>query len=153
MEGHLSNLLRTKGTAVYTVSPDATVRAAVHQMNEKGVGALLVLEGTTPAGIFTERDVLRRVVAAGLDPDATTVGQVMTTEIVTAMSSMRVEEAMGLMADRRLRHLPIVDDGEVVGLISIGDLNQWAHTHLEDAIRSYDDYITGRSEHDPRVQG
>jgi CBS domain-containing protein len=143
MEGYVSALLREKGNNVYGVSPQISVRDAVREMNEKGVGALLVFEREHPVGIFTERDVLTRVVGAGLDPNTTFVNEVMTTDLIIVEPTMRVEEVMAVMTETRCRHLPVVDDGKVVGLVSIGDVTRYAGKNYESIIRSYEEYITG----------
>ncbi len=145
MYGYLNAVLADKGRHVYTISPDATVRVAVHMMNEYGVGALLVMERGQPAGIFTERDVLRHVVEAPRDPDTTYVADVMTSTLVTAEPSMRVADAMALMTNHRFRHLPVVEDGRVVGLVSIGDLMRCVTMTQEAHIQHLTDYITGRA--------
>lgn len=144
MYGYVSSVLAEKGRHVYTVERTATVAEAVRQMNEKGIGALLVLDGSRPVGIFTERDVLRRVVDADRDPALTRVGEVMTRDLITITPEWHVEEAMALMTRRRCRHLPVVENERVVGMISIGDLLRWVTIHQEDHIRQMTDYISGR---------
>ena len=124
MYGHLKTVLADKGRQVYVVSPNTSVRQAVREMNEKGVGALLVVDHGDPVGIFTERDVLRRVVDPGLNPDATLVRRVMTVEIAVVEPTTTVEQAMSVMTQKRCRHLPVVEDGRVVGMVSIGDLDR-----------------------------
>lgn len=144
MYGFVSSVLAEKGRQVYTIQPAATVADAVRQMNEKGIGALLVVDGERPVGIFTERDVLRRVVDADRDPALTRVAEVMTRNPVTIGPDWHVEEAMQLMTSHRFRHLPVLEDGRLVGMISIGDLLRWVTIHQEDHIRQMTDYITGR---------
>lgn len=143
MYGFVSGILAGKGRQVYTVAPGATVRQAVREMNQHGVGALLVIDGERPAGIFTERDVLRRVVDAGLDPNTTPVARVMTTGLLVVEPSATVEEAMAIMTQRRLRHLPVVERGRVVGMVSIGDLTRRVSLEQDVHIRKLVDYITG----------
>jgi CBS domain-containing protein len=140
----LSAVLADKGPAVYAIEPGATVVEAVRQMNEKGIGALLVLESDRPVGIFTERDVLRRVVDAGLDPRATRVRDVMTVDLLVVGPSTRVEEAMAIMTNRRLRHLPVMDGGRLLGMVSIGDLTRWVTREQQHHIEHLVEYITGR---------
>jgi CBS domain-containing protein len=144
MYGFVSSVLAEKGRNVYTIERSATVAEAVRQMNEKGIGALLVTDGERPIGIFTERDVLRRVVDAGRAPALTRVAEVMTSDPVTITPDRHVEEAMAIMTSRRFRHLPVIENGRVVGIISIGDLLRWVTIHQEDHIRRMTDYITGR---------
>lgn len=145
MFGLVSSVLAEKGRHVYTVEKTATVAEAVREMNEKGVGALLVMEGRRPAGIFTERDVLRRVVDADKDPALLRVAEVMTRHLVMIAPNFRVEEAMELMTARRFRHLPVVEEGEVVGMLSSGDLMRWVTMDQEEHIRQMSAYINGGS--------
>lgn len=146
MYGVVADVLADKGRQVFTISKGATVRDAVRDMNAKGVGALLIVHDSQPAGIFTERDVLSRIVAAERDPGETRIGEVMTPHPATARLDMRVEDAMNLMTNRRFRHLPVVDSaGVVVGLVSIGDIMRWVTMHQQSHIEHMTDYITGRA--------
>ena len=145
MFGLVSSVLAEKGRHVYTVEKTVTVAEAVREMNEKGVGALLVMEGRRPAGIFTERDVLRRVVDADKDPALLRVAEVMTRHLIMIAPNFRVEEAMELMTARRFRHLPVVEEGEVVGMLSSGDLMRWVTMDQEEHIRQMSAYINGGS--------
>lgn len=115
-------VLDDKGTAVHTTNATSTVIDAVDAMCRARVGALLVCDEGHPIGIFSERDVLTRVVLARRDPATTRVGEVMTYDLVTVDGSTRVAEAMRTMTDRRVRHLPVVERGRVLGIVSIGDL-------------------------------
>ena len=144
MYGFVSSVVGEKGRQVYTVGRTATVSQAVREMNDKGIGALLVMDGALIAGIFTERDVLRRVVDADRDPALTKVAAVMTRNPATIQLSAHVSEAMNLMTDRRFRHLPEVEDGAVVGMLSIGDILRWLTLQQEDEIRQMSAYITGQ---------
>jgi len=143
--GFVNSVLAEKGRQVYTIPRTATVSEAVREMNEKGVGSLLVMGDRRPAGIFTERDVLRRVVDADHDPALTRVGEVMTRDIAIIDPAWHVEDAMRLMTDRRLRHLPVMDGDDLVGMISIGDLLRWVTINQEDHIRAMTEYINGRA--------
>jgi CBS domain-containing protein len=128
---------------VFSVSPAITVAAAAKEMDRHRVGAILVMESGRIAGIFTERDVLSRVVAGGLDPNTTPIERVMTRDPITVASSTTVEEVMALFTNKRFRHLPVVDDGLLVGLISIGDiLRRMVDTHRHEA-EQLKQYITG----------
>src|SRR5689334_20025811 len=122
MNEPIAKVLAHKGNDVVTVAPETTVLVAVQQMNDRKIGALLVLDRGRPVAIFAERDVLVRVVAAGLDPRATPVVEVMTRSPVAVRSQATVGEAMRMITERRCRHLPVVDDNRLLGLISIGDL-------------------------------
>jgi CBS domain-containing protein len=139
------DLLVKKGSGVLTTGRDSTVQDAAILMNEHKVGALVVLEAGRIAGMFTERDVLRRVVGQLRDPAHTTVAEVMTTEVVCCRPETSLEEARGSMMNRRIRHLPVVDDQEnMVGLISIGDLNAHQRTSHEQTIYLLEEYVYGR---------
>ncbi len=144
MFGFISGVLAEKGRQVYTVSKSATVAEAVREMNEKGVGALVVIDADRIVGMFTERDVLRRVVDADRDPVQTRVSTVMSRDVATISPGDRVEEAMALMTGRRFRHLPVLEDGRLIGMVSIGDLMRWITLHQEDHIRQMTEYITGQ---------
>lgn len=143
MFGFVSSVLAEKGRNVYTIGKGVTVADAVREMNEKGIGALLVVDGRQPIGIFTERDVLRRIVDADKDPTVARISQVMTRNLVTITPGHHVEEAMEIMTSRRFRHLPVMENGELVGMLSIGDLLRWITLHQEDHIRHMTEYITG----------
>ena len=143
MNTSISVLLERKGSTVFSVSPAITVAAAAKEMYRHRVGAILVMESGRIAGIFTERDVLSRVVAGGLDPNTTPIERVMTRDPITVASSTTVEEVMALFTNKRFRHLPVVDDGLLVGLISIGDiLRRMVDTHRHEA-EQLKQYITG----------
>lgn len=141
----VQDILDQKGNQVLTVGPAATVIDAATLMNEHQVGSLVVLDAGRVLGMFTERDVLCRVVSERRDPATTTVGDVMTAEIVCCRAETPLDEARGAMKNRRIRHLPVIaDDGSLVGLISIGDLNAH-HTHSQElTIHLMEEYIHGR---------
>ena len=147
MYGFINAVLADKGRQVYAVSPNETVREAVRQMNHAGVGAVIVAvivnDHHKLVGIFTERDVLRRVVDQGRNPDTTHVKDVMTSDLFVVQTQTRIEDAMAMMTAHRCRHLPVLDGGELVGLVSIGDLNRWASLNLEAHLQQLTEYITG----------
>ena len=145
MYGFVSSVISEKGRQVYTIARGATVTEGVRQMNEKGIGALVVMDGDKAVGMFTERDVLVRIVDADRDPALTRVGEVMSRGLVTITPDWHVEDAMQLMTERRHRHLPVMDDGEMVGMLSIGDVLRWVTIHQEDHIRAMTEYITGQA--------
>jgi CBS domain-containing protein len=141
----VSDLLSTKGAQVWTIGGRASVRDAALVMNEHKIGALVVLDEGRVAGMFTERDVLRRVVAEGRDPAATTIADVMTKEVVCCTPETSIDEARTAMRDRRIRHLPVVDSGgKLHGLVSIGDLNAHEARSQEQTIGLLNDYLYGR---------
>lgn len=143
MHTQLAVLVERKGPAVHAVPPSATVLDAVRGMNREKIGALLVRDGERVVGIFTERDVLTRVIDRGLDPAATRVAEVMTSSLVTVGPRTTVGEAMAVVTEKRCRHLPVMDGDRLLGLVSIGDLTRWVTHHqawhIEDLVR----YITG----------
>jgi len=142
---YVRDILARKGPGVLTTGKESTVLEAAILMNEHKVGALVVLEGGRIAGMFTERDVLRRVVGQLRDPAQTRVSEVMTEEVVCCRPETSLEEARGSMMIRRIRHLPVVNDQEeMVGLISIGDLNAHERTSHEQTIYLLQEYMYGR---------
>jgi CBS domain-containing protein len=110
-------------------------------MNRRGIGSLVVTDGGRVVGMFTERDVLVRIVAAGADPAATPVRQVMTTDVVTIQPETTVKAAMMMMTERRCRHLPVLDHGQLAGLISIGDVTRWNLREQADHIADLEAYV------------
>ncbi len=137
------DIIRRKGEEVYSVGPLATVIDAVNLMNDHHVGSVLVLEGGYPVGIFSERDVLVRVVAAHRDPRQTLVRDVMTTRLHTASPDDTLLDVMSLMTERRCRHVPVMDGEVMVGLVSIGDLTKATQHNLRHEVRELSSYISG----------
>jgi len=138
-------LLERKGSHVLTVGPAASVLQAAILMNEHRVGSLVAVEDGRVVGMFTERDVLRRVVGERRDPETTQVGEVMTAAVVCCSPETSVDEIRGVMRDRRIRHLPVVDaDGRLLGLVSIGDLNAQLQAAQEHTVFLLTEYIQGR---------
>ncbi len=121
----LSKLMQERRASVHSVTPDTTVTECVRRMNELKIGAMLVMEGERLAGIFTERDAMTRVLGGGLDPTRTPVAEVMSSDPVCVSPSTTLAEARALVTTKRIRHLPVVDDGKVVGMVSSGDLTHW----------------------------
>ncbi|WPJ95044.1 CBS domain-containing protein [Coraliomargarita algicola] len=121
----VSILLGEKSASVFCVTEDVTVDEAVAEMNRRRIGSLLVKRNESVCGIFTERDVLTRVVSAGRDPQATLVREVMTENYKSIGLETSVEDTMQIMTDQRVRHLPVFDQGELVGMVSIGDVTRW----------------------------
>ena len=144
MKDTLHTLLKNKGRTVHVVDPDATVLDAVRKMNQERIGALLVMSGEDLVGIFTERDVLTRVVDQTRDPAATRVAEVMTSKPVVVTAAATINEAMAIVSEKRCRHLPVVDEGRLVGLVSAGDLTHWVTRNHEFHIQDLVNYITGK---------
>lgn len=143
----VNDLLKAKaGRPVLTIEQTETVLAATQRMNEHSIGALLVTDGGRLCGIFTERDVLRRIVAAQRDPAATLVRDVMTTNMACASPDTSVDDARSIFKSHRIRHLPVVSsDGELVGMISIGDLNAHLANDREVTLHFLHEYLHGRT--------
>lgn len=139
----LRDVIRRKGDAVYSVGPLATVIEAVNVMNEHHVGSVLVTDGASPVGIFSERDVLVRVVAAHRDPRQTLIRDVMTTRLHTATPDATLLDVMSLMTDRRCRHVPVMEGKRLIGLVSIGDITKATHYNLRQEVRELSNYIGG----------
>lgn len=139
----VSAILDRKGRNVFSVAPDITVTEAVAEMNLHRIGSVLVLDGGRLVGIFTERDVLRRIVGPGLDPHNVTVEKVMTANVMTISPEATIEETMALFTEKRFRHLPVMEHGELVGTISIGDITRWISDHHRVEAEQLKNYIAG----------
>jgi len=139
----IRDILRNKGDDVFVVGPLETVIDAVNVMNDHHVGAVLVVEGADPVGIFSERDVLVRVVAAHRDPRQTLIRDVMTTRLYTASTDDSLLDVMHLMTERRCRHVPVMEGDALVGLVSIGDLTKAIQHNLRHEVRELSSYIGG----------
>lgn len=137
------DIIRYKGHAVHAVRPDDTVLAALGVMAEHDIGAVLVLEGEELLGILSERDYARKVVLLGRASRDSPVRLIMTANVVCVPPNRTVEECMGLMTERRCRHLPVVENGRVIGLVSIGDLVKAMIDEKEFTINQLKNYIAG----------
>ena len=140
----IERILADKGAEVHSIAPTATVLGAVEQMSAARVGALLVCDQKTCRGIFSERDLMQRVILEHRDPATTRVEEVMTPEVVVVEPSTTIEEAMAIMTERRCRHLPVMRDGQVAGMVSIGDLVRWNSRNQQFHIHMLTNYITGK---------
>jgi CBS domain-containing protein len=140
----IAHILKEKGAKVHHTTPATTVFHAVEKMCAERVGALMVCEEGRPVGIFTERDLMNRVILARRDPATTTIEEVMSHDVVYVEPTTRMEEAMAVMTERRCRHLPVVGEGQVIGIISIGDLVRTVSRNQEFEIRQLTDYICGK---------
>jgi CBS domain-containing protein len=137
------DILRFKGQIVHSVRPDDTVLAALGVMAEHDIGAVLVVDGDTVCGILTERDYARKVVLAGRSSKDSPVRAVMTADVVCVPPSHTVGDCMAVMTERRVRHLPVVEGGQLVGLVSIGDLVKATIDEQEFTISQLKSYIAG----------
>jgi CBS domain-containing protein len=139
----ISSILAQKSTALWSVAPESTVFEAIRLMAEKNVGSLLVLSEGKLAGLFTERDYTRKVALQGKTSKETRVWEIMPSEVLTVTPDDSVEECMRLMTEKRVRHLPVVEDTNVVGLISIGDLVNWIISTQNAHIEQMEQYLAG----------
>lgn len=135
------DLLDSKGTAIFSVGPDAPVLDAIKAMAERHVGALLVMKGGELVGIVSERDYARKVILLGRSSSATSVSQIMSSPVHTVTPKRTVEDCMRLMTQHRVRHLPVVENGRVIGVISIGDLVKAVIEDQRQTIEQLEDYI------------
>jgi CBS domain-containing protein len=140
----LSEILDEKGAHVLQIEAEASVFEAVKRMVEANVGSLLVTEGGEITGIVTERDYLRRVALEGRTDKETPVGEIMSSPLIVVTQQTTIDECMALMTDRRIRHLPVVDEGKVVGVVSIGDVVRFKSKKQSFEIQYLNDYITAR---------
>lgn len=139
----IREILKAKGSAVYSIPPKATVYDAIAEMADKGVGALLVMDGGRLEGIVSERDYTRKVILKGRSSREALVEEIMTRDVVTAPPDITVAEGMRLMTDHRIRHLPLVRGGRVEGVVSIGDLVKAIISEQEATIAHLTNYISG----------
>lgn len=140
----VSDILKGKQGSLLTIASEASVFDMVAQMVEANVGSLLVTVGGRIEGIVTERDYLRRVTLEGRTDKDTPVSEIMTSPLIVVTPQTPVDECMAIMTDRRIRHMPVVEDGEVVGLVSIGDLVKFQSQQQDFKIQYLTDYITAR---------
>ena len=140
------DILGLKGFSIHIIPPTATVSDAVERMNQLRVGAVVVMNQGDVVGMFTERDVLRRVVGERRDPTSTKVSDVMTTDVIYCEPGTDVDEISAIMKNRRIRHLPICgSDGDLLGLISIGDVNAIHASSQQSHLNYLNEYIYGRA--------
>jgi len=143
VSGNISAILNQKGRDIFSVSPDDTVFDAVSLLAEKNVGAVLVMDGQKLVGLLSERDYTRKVMLRGKRSRETTVAEIMSTDLKVVNPRESVDECLRLMTDKRIRHLPVVDEEKVVGVISIGDLVKWVISCQNAAIAQLESYISG----------
>ena len=140
----VSELLKEKGNKVIGVAPEATVYEAIEQMVENNCGSLLVMSDGDIVGIFTERDYLRKITLQGRTSKTTAVQEVMTSPVVVVEATAEIDEALAMMTDWHIRHMPVVESGQVVGVVSIGDLVKHKTKEQEFRIGYLEDYISAR---------
>ena len=141
--GKVKDILKRKGNAVLSVTPDTIIFDVLKLMSEKNVGAVLVLEKERLVGIFSERDYARKVILQGRNSLDTQVREIMTEEVIAVYPENSIEQCMMLMSENRFRHLPVVQDHKVIGIISIGDVVKFIIEEQETVIEHYKLYISG----------
>ena len=141
--GTVNSILAHKGSAVWSIAPDATVFEAIQLMAEKNVGALPVVQNDRLVGIISERDYTRKVILQGKSSKETPVRDIMTQRLVTADPDDRVSECMQRMTENRVRHLPVLEGNKIIGILSIGDLLAWLITAQRNTIDNLERYLTG----------
>ncbi len=139
----VKHLLDSKGSDIISIAMNASVLDAIKLMAEKAIGSLLIMDGSALKGIVTERDYARKVIIKGRSSKSTEVSEIMTTDVYTASPGETVNHCMSLMTKYKIRHLPVVDDGAVVGIISIGDLVEAIIRDQQEEIEQLEHYISG----------
>ncbi len=139
----VKHLLDSKGRHIISVAPDTSVLDAIKIMADKAIGSLVVMDDNEIRGIMSERDYARKVIIKGRSSESTQVSEIMTAEVVTTSSAQTVNDCMELMTEKRIRHLPVVEDNRVIGMISIGDLVQAIISDQKEEIEQLEHYISG----------
>lgn len=139
----VKDILDVKGREIYSIEPDASVYDAMKLMADKEIGSLVVMEGTKLVGLISERDYARKVILMGRSSKSTQVREIMTTRVVYAQPEQNIEECMALVTEKRVRHLPVIDEGRLVGVISIGDLVKSIISEQKFIIEQLERYIRG----------
>lgn len=143
MTGKIGSLIGARGGQVWSLGPSASVYDAIAMMAEKRVGALPIIDGESLVGIISERDYARKVILQGRSSRDTAVTEIMSSPVVTVNPSDTIEECMRIVTERRIRHLPVVEGGRVVSIVSIGDLVKWLITAQKETISHLEAYIGG----------
>ncbi len=139
----IKQLLDKKGREVFTIGPEESVFEAIRRMAERGVGALVVTEGERPVGIVTERDYARKVILKGRSSKETPVRAIMTEDVIYIRPEQTIEEAMAIMTEKKIRHLPVLEEGRLAGIISIGDVVKGIIENQQFVIDQLTNYIHG----------
>lgn len=139
----ISQILAEKGTDIWTTSPDTAVFDALKMMSEKGIGALVVMDNNKVVGIFSERDYARKVILEGKSSKKLPVSEIMTRRVIFVKPDFTTDECIALMTDKHIRHLPVLEDDELVGIVSIGDVVKAIISQQEVVIKNLENYITG----------
>ncbi len=141
--GAVSNLLDSKGYDVLTVAPDRPVHEAIKQMEDMAAGTSVVMDDGVVVGIISERDVIRKVVLKGKNIEKVKVGDIMSTNLTTVAPNTPLDECMKLMTDKRIRHLPVLRDKQLCGIVSIGDVVKYLVVEKDFKIKNLETYISG----------
>ena len=139
----IAQLLNTKGDQIWSVEPKATIFEALEIMSEKEIGALLVMEDGKLTGIFSERDYARKVILKGKSSKETPVGELMTKKVFYIYPQKNINDCMAMMTAKRIRHVPVIEDNQVVGIVTIGDVVNQIISEQEVTINHLENYITG----------
>ncbi|MGA3224592.1 MAG: CBS domain-containing protein [Acidobacteriaceae bacterium] len=145
LTGKIGALLEKKGARVWSLAPTATIYDALTMMAEKGVGALPIVDEGKLLGILSERDYARKVLLQGRSSKDTAVTEIMSSPVVSVSPLQTVEECMHIVTDKRIRHLPVMENGRIVGIVSIGDLVNWVITAQRETIHHLEAYIAGNA--------
>lgn len=142
--GKVRNILESKGNAIYSVAPTIMVYRAIELMCEKNIGGLLIVDDGKLVGIFTERDYARKLILRGKSSKDTPISELMTSNLITVSPDTSIDDCMRVMVGRKIRHLPVLDEGVLVGLISIGDVVRHVIDEQKSIIEQLEHYITGQ---------
>lgn len=140
--GYIRNIIQNKGGVIYSVSPETFVYNALELMYDKNISAVLILENDKPAGIFTERDYARKVVLKGKSSKETRIHEIMTKDLITVTPGNTIEEAMKIMTAKHIRHLPVMEESKLLGVVSIGDVVKYIIDEQQFIIGNLENYIS-----------
>jgi len=144
LSDRISSVLNRKGREIWSVTPEQTVYEAIERMADTGVGALLVISEGQLVGIISERDYARKVILNGRSSKETQVKEIMTSPAIFVIPEQTVEDCMRIMTEKHIRHLPVVEDGNILGVVSIGDLVKWMISAQQQTISHLHNYITSK---------
>jgi len=143
----IRDILKKKGHEVWSITPESTVYRAIEVMADKHVGALVVIDGDKVVGIISERDYARRVILSGRSSKETRVEEIMASPVIFVEPNHAVDECMRIMTNNHIRHLPVIQQEKVIGIVSIGDLVNWIISAQDHTIRLLENYVTGKYPH------